>query len=283
MNQYVSRPTEWIDFTKSDVLYTASSAQHDKTLPPLLVEIQYTANMAFYRRLIKYGLSTMKQHSASPVVLVIVIHNITTEVVDLLISSKKQPYLFELPCHGWAKSCYVLNASSISAHISQTVLNPLVALGHFLIQQKLSLRHIDRNDDATIQLLYAIAKELFGDDSQNGPKTADVLQQIHDQCTMAKTVLCEDVSNISSQKRTLACLDQVLHIINQQESTTASAIGTSDSGSADWQFVEKYHNDHGAFNWQTIFELGKAKNLFKSYSKWTSAKSAYYRQKKQRH
>ncbi|ORZ00457.1 hypothetical protein BCR43DRAFT_142049 [Syncephalastrum racemosum] len=112
-----------------------------------------------------------KRHSASPVVLVIVIHNTTTDLGDLFTISKKRPFLFELPCDGWASSCYVLNASSTSAHTKHTPLNPLVALGHFLIQQKPSLRSIDRYDDATVRQLYHIAQEIFGDDSQNESNT----------------------------------------------------------------------------------------------------------------
>ncbi|ORY97788.1 hypothetical protein BCR43DRAFT_490360 [Syncephalastrum racemosum] len=97
VDQYVSRPTEWMNFSKSDVLYTASSKRHGDPLPPVLVEVQYTANMAFYRRLIGYGLSVTKRHSASPVVLVIVIHNTTKDLGDLFAISKKQPYLLSCP------------------------------------------------------------------------------------------------------------------------------------------------------------------------------------------
>ncbi|MBM6383520.1 MAG: hypothetical protein JSY10_05940 [Paenibacillus sp.] len=57
----------------------------------------------------------------------------------------------------------MLNSSSISDQLQLASFNPLVALGHFLIQQKPSLRHIDRNDDETIQLLYTIAQQIFGD------------------------------------------------------------------------------------------------------------------------
>ncbi|KAI8394268.1 uncharacterized protein BYT42DRAFT_37841 [Radiomyces spectabilis] len=87
--------------------------------------------MAFYRRLIGYGLSVLKHHSISPVVLVIIIHNTTTQLANPAVISEKQPYLLELPCDSWAKSCNILNASSISDHLQHTPLNPLVALGYF--------------------------------------------------------------------------------------------------------------------------------------------------------
>ena len=83
---------------------------------------------------------------------------------------------------------------------------------------------------------------------------------------------------------TLDCFDQILSIINDQQKPTTTALrnNTNDSGTKNWQFIEKYYNHHGAFNWETIFELGKTKGLFNSYSRWTSVKSAYYMQKKQK-
>ncbi|KAI8394269.1 uncharacterized protein BYT42DRAFT_488958 [Radiomyces spectabilis] len=284
VDQYVSRPIDWRNFSESNVLYIASSARQDKLLPPVLVKVLYTANMASYRRLIYYGLSIIERYSAPPVVLVIVIHNTTTQLADLAAISEKQPYLLELPCDGWAKSCNILNASSISDHLQHTPLNPLVALGHFLIRQKPLLRDIDRNDDITIQQLYNIAKEIFGNDLQTASNTTDVLRQIYDQCSRARTALCEDVSDVSLRKRTIDCLDQILIIINDQQEPSATALpnNTNNSRTKDWQFVEKCLNDHGSCNWESIFQLGKTKGLFKSYAKWTSAKSAYYRQKKQK-
>ncbi|KAG2215405.1 hypothetical protein INT45_010425 [Circinella minor] len=117
LGQNVSKPTEWLDFTKSDVLYTASTGRILNSMPPVLVEIQYTGNMAFYRCLINYSLSVMKRHSETPVILAIVIHNTMAELTNLTTTSEKQPFLLDLPCHGWAESCYLLNAPSISGHL----------------------------------------------------------------------------------------------------------------------------------------------------------------------
>lgn len=287
LNQYVSRPTEWLNFTKSDVLYTSSDSKNSDSLPPIVVEVQYTGNMSFYRRLIDYGLSVTKRHSASPVVLAIIIHNTTTELANLAVASEKQSFLLELPCHGWAKSCYLLNSSSISDHLQLPSLNPLVALGHFLIQQKPSLRSIDRNDDETIQLLYTIAQQIFGEGLKENESviTAEDRDKIHDQCTRAKSYLLEDVLDESSRKRTLDCLDKVLvRINNPRKKPTGSVLSNNfnDFVIKDWQFVDKYYEDHGSLNWEAIFQLGKAKGLFGNYSKWTSAKAAYYRFQKQK-
>ncbi|KAI8878829.1 hypothetical protein K501DRAFT_194960 [Backusella circina FSU 941] len=136
LNQYVSKLIEWLNFKKSDVLYTSPNSKNSNSLLFIVVKVQYTGNMSFCRRLIDYGLSVTKRHSASLVILAIIIHNTTTELTNLSVASEKLRFLLELPCYGWAESCYLLNSSSISDQLQLTSLNPLVALRHFLIQQK---------------------------------------------------------------------------------------------------------------------------------------------------
>ncbi|GAA5813007.1 hypothetical protein MFLAVUS_006473 [Mucor flavus] len=161
LDQYASRPTEWLKFTKSDVLYTSSHSKNLNSLPPVLVEVQYSGNMSFYRRSIDYGLSVTKRHSTPPAI----------------------------------------------------------------------------------------------------------------------SILLEDHQGGSSKKRAVDCLDQVLTKINQpQKKATGSILSNNDE---DWKFVEKYYEDHGSLNWEAIFKLGKLNERFGNYSKWTSAKAAYYRFKKQ--
>ncbi|KAI9274367.1 hypothetical protein BDA99DRAFT_431648 [Phascolomyces articulosus] len=49
----------------------------------------------------------------------------------------------------------------------------------------------------------------------------------------------------------------------------------------DWQFVDAYREEKGKdMDWNTCFELGKEKGLFKKYSKVHSEKSAYFRAKR---
>lgn len=146
-------------------------------------------------------------------------------------------------------------------------LNPLVALGHFLIQQKPSLRCIDRNDDKTIQLLYTIAQQIFGDGLKENELaiTAEKLDEIHNQCTRAKSHLLEDALDESSRKCALDCLDRVLVRINEpRKKLTGSVLSNNDNDFVikDWQFVDKYYEDHGSLNWETIFKLDKAKKNY---------------------
>ncbi|KAG2233307.1 hypothetical protein BDF21DRAFT_466742 [Thamnidium elegans] len=50
LNVYTSRPTDWPDGTKSDVLYAPSVVS--TSFPPMLVEIQHTIDQTFIDRLL---------------------------------------------------------------------------------------------------------------------------------------------------------------------------------------------------------------------------------------
>lgn len=108
---------------------------------------------------------------------------------------------------GWAKSCYLLNCSSISDHLQLIPLDPLIGSGIFPVQQTPSLRLIDRNDNEILKLLYAIAQQIFGDELKEAEPVIkeEDLQEIQDQCKRAKSYLLEDVQDASSRKRTPDC------------------------------------------------------------------------------
>lgn len=284
VNQYLSRPTEWPNQTKSDVLYTLAGSKSSVSLPPVLVEVQYTANMSFYRRLIDYGLSVSRRHKAAPAILAIITHNTTAELSDLAVVSQKHPFLLELPCCGWAQSCYLLNAASISDYLEAAPLNPLVAIGHVFLQQKVSLGMIQHSGDETVKLVYSIAREIYGDGSVFTEKvfTEQDLEEIRGQCVKAKLCLLEDVKDKKSRKRTLDCLDQVLAKVTQQKKKIDSGQSKDLESSEvkDWLFVKEYHKEHGDFDWKMIFDLGKEKSLFSRYSSSNSTKAAFYKYEK---
>ncbi|KAG1135725.1 hypothetical protein G6F38_012577 [Rhizopus arrhizus] len=157
-------------------------------LPPLLVEVQYTANMAFFRRLMEYSLSVNKHYHALPVVLAICIHNTTSDLMELSTPSSTLPFLVELPCVGWAKSCYLINAGSIAKHLQEIPLNPFIAVGHFLIEQKPSLADMIHRDDKTIIMLYELAKKVFGDQIQVEQDVANS-EEIANRLTLSKATI----------------------------------------------------------------------------------------------
>lgn len=189
-----------------------------KDLPPILIEVQHTANMNFYRRLIKYSLSIREQYSASPIVIAICIHHTAKDLLEMTSVSDSIPCMKELPSHGWAKSCLLMNKESIQNFEDEAPLEPVVALGHFFVEQKTSLLHIKRHDDATVQLLYSIAKRIFEGEVAADEDKDDALEEIctesYNQLTMAKKLLIEDIPDDAARKGTIDCLDSGINFIN---------------------------------------------------------------------
>lgn len=296
VNEYTAKPTEWLNFTKSDVLYIANSSAKNKTykLPPILIEVQYTANMAFFKRLIDYSLSVEKQYHEEPIVIAIVTHNITNNLLELTSQSNILPFFKTFSCLGWAKKCYLMNSGSISNCLDENELDPLVALGHFLIKQKQSLSEMERKDDKTIQLLYKIAKDIFGDvceeEESANEKIEDICKQTYNVVNMAKQILIEDVKEEALRKRTVDFLDNGLTAIEElcsKHSTNALSRGKrarsadNQTEDPDWRFVESFRLEQGSkMDWKVCFELGQEKNLFKKYSTSKSLKAAFYRYSK---
>lgn len=109
----------------------------------------------------KYSLSVREQYSVLPIVIAICVHYTSNELLEMSSVSDRISFMKELPSHGWAKSCFLINKESILNFEKETPLEPLVALAHFFVEQQPSLLHIKRHDDPTVQLLYSTAKRIF--------------------------------------------------------------------------------------------------------------------------
>ncbi|KAL0091278.1 hypothetical protein F4703DRAFT_1971281 [Phycomyces blakesleeanus] len=159
--KYSTRPKEWPNFKRSDVLYCPFNRKEFKNHPPILIEVQYYTGMNFFRRLMKYSLSVCKYYSTLPIVLTIVTNNISQALADQAYECPEFPYAKNLPCTGRTKACFMINKQTITNHLKSKPLEAMVALAHFLIEGKSALINIDRRDDQTIQTLYRIAKNII--------------------------------------------------------------------------------------------------------------------------
>ncbi|ORX56876.1 hypothetical protein DM01DRAFT_1334435 [Hesseltinella vesiculosa] len=241
---YVTRPTEWLNMTRSDVVYTPRN-RSDNHLPPFLIEIQHTVSLAFYRRLNGYCLEIDKTLPVLPIVIVFGIHSTTADILDMASPSEKFPFVLELPCAGWAKAVYLLNVGTIRPHLHTHPLDPLVAICHFFVEQKTSLISLERRDDPTLNLLYSVAKKIFGNDIQNHEEMLIILErvcaQMEHQFRKAKSSLLDDVKDAGSLKRTAQHLDDGIlylneickrHNLNKTSSSSAPAASSSSSSTS---------------------------------------------------
>ncbi|KAG1445983.1 hypothetical protein G6F46_006738 [Rhizopus delemar] len=180
-SQYVDRSTEWPSGRCSDVLF--APIEVTISLPSVLVEARNTIDLKFIQRTIEYSLAVIKEHGISPIIVVFGIHPTKPSVANDLVQSDQIPYAKEYPCKPWAKSFYILDPITISSHVHEQPLKPLVAVEHFLHKQKRTLLGMDskKRADETIQLLYTIAKQIFENDITLEERTIDVLLNVCEQ------------------------------------------------------------------------------------------------------
>ncbi|KAI9033830.1 hypothetical protein CLU79DRAFT_692620 [Phycomyces nitens] len=168
-------------------------------------------------------------------------------------------------------------------------MEPLVALGYFIIQQKLSLEEIEKKDDPTIKMLYKISQDAFGEiyrEETISKRVEDICSQTYDIIKSAKRTLAKDVREEVQRKRTADILDSGLETI-QELRRKHSVIYTSgkrqrlsdeDGDDLDWKFVQTFKQEHvGRMDWKLCFQFGKEKNLFSKYSSSQSLRSAFNR------
>ncbi|KAG1049083.1 hypothetical protein G6F43_008573 [Rhizopus delemar] len=154
-SQYVDRSTEWPSGRCSNVLF--APIEVTISLPSVLVEARNTIDLKFIQRTIEYSLAVIKEHGISPIIVVFGIHPTKPSVANDLVQSDQIPYAKEYPCKPWAKSFYILDPITISSHVHEQPLKPLVAVEHFLHKQKRTLLGMDskeRADDNSTVVYY---------------------------------------------------------------------------------------------------------------------------------
>ncbi|RCH80037.1 hypothetical protein CU098_000705, partial [Rhizopus stolonifer] len=207
-SKYVTRPTEWPNFKRSDVLYCPFNRKEFKNHPPILIEVQYSADMNFFRRLMDYSLSICKYY--------------------------KFPYAKNLPCTGWAKACFLINKQTITNHLKSKPLEAMVALAHFLIEGKSALINIDRRDDQTIQTLYRIAKHIISPEIEKEETNSAAFEKLYfcafNGLNRTKEILLENQDMETTTKRAIDCLDDHMTALNEIHRKRFAAISSDPTG-----------------------------------------------------
>ncbi|KAG1445427.1 hypothetical protein G6F46_012195 [Rhizopus delemar] len=179
---YASRPTEWPNGTKSDVVYTASVSSNE--LPPVLVEVQHFITMDFINRLMSYSLSIKKKLKAKPIVIVFGTHAIRGDVSKAL-EATEFSFMKQISCKYWAEKCYVLSQSTVGEASEKTApLPPLMAIAYFFSSQKLSLMSTEYHNYPALQTLYSVAKEQTEIHVLVEQSTCDVLLEVCNQTSL---------------------------------------------------------------------------------------------------
>ncbi|KAG1319151.1 hypothetical protein G6F62_011986 [Rhizopus arrhizus] len=233
-NKYSTRPTEWPNFKRSDVLYCPFNRKEFKNHPPILIEVQYSADMNFFRRLMEYSLSICKHYSTLPIVLTIVTNNTSQALADQTYECPEFPYAKNLPCTGWAKACFLINKQTITNHLKSKPLEAMVALAHFLIDGKSALINMERRDDQTIQTLYRIAKRIISPEIVKEETNSAAFEELYfcafDGLNRTKEILLENQNIETTTKRAIDCLDDHMTALNEIHRKRFAATSSDPTG-----------------------------------------------------
>ncbi|GAA5799251.1 hypothetical protein HPULCUR_004661 [Helicostylum pulchrum] len=287
---------EWANKTISDVLYLPTTSN----LPPVLVEIQNKVNEDFIRRAIKYCLSLGEEYGVQPIMLVFSIKGFANERLKSRLINTNNIYLDDLSCDFWAQKCQIISPNSVENHLLQTPLNPLVALEHFLSQQKRSILSIDKKEDPTIQLMYQVSKEKFENECQ---VEEEKLEVIKDLCSKArrqfqKILTCLDKGESTEkiekyakdgeefffrQERKFTGKDRDVTPIGDTPDISNLSTLSSNNDTAtkdDLDYIENYKvNNNGRMKWEKCYNEGQKEGFFSTYASFHTLKSAYHNQK----
>ncbi|RCI04426.1 hypothetical protein CU098_004721 [Rhizopus stolonifer] len=279
----------------SDVLF--APIEVTISLPPVLVEVQNTIDLKFVQRIIEYSLAVIKEHCASPIIVVFGIHPTKTSIATDLIQNDQIPYAKEYPCKPWAKSFYILDPTTINSHVHEQPLEPLVAVEYFLYQQKRTLLSMDSKERAveTIQLLYSIVKQIFENEVTLEERTIGVLLNVCEQTQkqfykIKEALEIEDLEELRKRAREYtedgytyleSCkakyrrisLPEPLDLPEEAKKSGSysgeynedllPALDQPNTKSPDFVFVENFRSNEKRMNWSACFNTGRAKGLFK--------------------
>jgi hypothetical protein len=295
-SMYTSGRCEWVNKTVSEVVYLPKI----QDVAPILIEIQYKVDEDFINRAIKHCLSMKEECGVLPLMLIISIKGFSNEAIKTKLINIDNHYLDDISCDFWAEKCGILSSKSMENHLSETPLNQLVALGHFLSQQKKCILSIDKKHDPTIQLLYQISKEKFENECQVEEEKLDVIKDLcfKGKRQFQKILSCvekgdsidmiekyakdgEDFFYRQEKKINGQQLRQVTSIQDTPDITNLSLPqrnNTTDKN--DFDYIEHYKaNNSGRMKWETCYIHGKNEGFFNNYSSSKTLKSTYHNKK----
>ncbi|KAG2227719.1 hypothetical protein INT45_004761 [Circinella minor] len=115
--KYVSTDGEWIDGKRNNTLFISADSE-DRSLPPVLVSVQYTVDKSFLRCLTGYALHIYDQYKKEPIVLTLCINKTNADVVSNF-SDSSIPYMKLLPSVFWAKKHCIITPTTLKYYLDQ--------------------------------------------------------------------------------------------------------------------------------------------------------------------
>ncbi|KAI8079701.1 uncharacterized protein B0P05DRAFT_469639, partial [Gilbertella persicaria] len=216
-----------------------------------------------------------------PVVLVFVVEKFSNTILEeSFIEKESAPYILKTQCKYWAKSANFVSAKSIENYI-QDSMDPFVALTYFTSSQAQNLKSLTFAADSTVRFLWSICQKNMMKKNQNE------IYQVLDQATnkVQEIIEIQDEEPILMLEKTKNFAKEFLGIIegqkrklNEEYELDLQALEAQKKKytTEDFLFIESMSVPNKSRNWKKIFDAGKIKGLFNSY---TSANSLNSRSK----
>ncbi|KAG1515230.1 hypothetical protein G6F52_009736 [Rhizopus delemar] len=291
---YTAGQTDWVDGSKSDALYVSKLEITDAT-PPILIEVQNKVNQDFISRLIRYSTFVYSRYKLLPIVFVVAINGFTSIALEAEFGTNSNGFLLESGSKFWAKKFLLISAKSIKEQIKQEPMEPLAALGYFMISQEASLMALSQRFDPTVNLLYSISKDIFLREGGVEKDKEDTINEVFNETKkLFKEIIdSEDDNLVNVIKTTKTYARDGIRFIDQQQKKfeenilDSTIVHKSEENenqkiiysNEDMTFIENFSKGK-VRNWAKIFDAGKVKGYFKSYKSKASLKASYYQAKK---
>ncbi|KAI8970403.1 hypothetical protein BDF20DRAFT_826051 [Mycotypha africana] len=232
-------------------------------------------------RLINYCSNVYDRYEVLPVVLVFVVEKFANVRFEKsFVEKANTPYILETQCQHWAKSTNFVSVKSIKNHI-QDSMAPFVALAYFTSSQAQNLESLTFAANSTVRFLWSICKKYMVKKNQNE------LYQVLDHATneAQKIIDLQDEDPILMLEKSKNFVKEFLGIIegqkrklNEEYELDLQALQAEQKKytTEDFLFVESMSEPNKSKNWKDIFNAGKAKGLFNSYTSANSLKSSYH-------
>ncbi|KAI8078309.1 hypothetical protein BDF21DRAFT_341187 [Thamnidium elegans] len=246
---YTSKPTEWSNRTKSDIVYTASVTSSE--LPPVLIE--YWAEKCY----ILDQNTIMEATKSVPLPpLVAIAHFFSSKKLSLLVSEyRDDPTLQTLYAIAKEQTVTKVAAEQSTSEVllevcNQTnlqfkkILNTLEPMPDTLLKKRLRAY---ADDGAlytqTCKYKYTKRNKGFVDSMPPPPELSD----------LAKSMMNESSSSID--------------ILREEISVPKT----------DVEYIKQFKQNKSRMDWKTCYEAGKSEGFFSSYSSSSSLKTAFYK------
>lgn len=297
---YTTASSEWQDGCSGDTLYIPRLAIQ-RSLPPILIEVQLVVNETFMQRLLRYCQNVLQLYNSYPIVVVFCPGKLSpTTLLRKFTPIDTNPWMFSLICCDfWAKSCYIVSETTLSNHEMDVNASPFQALAAFLIEQSPTIFNHSCPEHPVIQMLYSLAKDCIRSDNEELHKATDIIDVI---CSNNEKMLHKLQSSLSNVPPDTSKAKRIVsHAIEFNKSTKRKYLELDDSDYSleslpdcnvdnqrnnndqqdDLQFIIQYReNRQGRMRWKQCLELAHKANRCQGITTVSGIRSFYYRASK---